>query len=76
MTTHIHITKAGRAEIVRAAKEAARIHQQEFPGEPVSGDWDSEAFVIDKPASWQWVAWEIYREALHAQVNRLRMERR
>ena len=66
------------ALVIRAAKESARVHQEDFPGEALSGDWDAEAYAIDR-AGWDssglagWDdAWTLYRDTLHAEVERLR----
>jgi hypothetical protein len=61
------------------ARADAALHQHEHPGEPVDGDWDSEAWSVTAA---DWFAeiddivdggdlWQAYHDELHAEVARL-----
>lgn len=70
---------AVHALIIQAAKTSAQVQQADFPGEPLSGDWDAEAYAIDRAPSWAVLegpegdgAWELYAKTLEAEVERLR----
>ena len=56
-----------------AAREAALVHQEEFPGEPISGDWDVESWVeyghrVEMSDSDREEYWPLYHDVLHATV--------
>jgi hypothetical protein len=59
-----------KQEIVNQANLDAISHQKEFPGEPIKGDWDSEAFSeLRLPMSKVDAAWPIYYKALRSAVK-------
>jgi hypothetical protein len=69
--------EAKRLAASALGRAAAHIHQDEYPGDPVIGDWDSEAWSIDA-ADWfphieddNGELWEAYRTALIKEVTRL-----
>lgn len=67
---------AVHAAMVYDANVDAYAHQEEFPGETIQGDWDSEAFSIvcsDRgvPDEIREDCWEVYREELHKAVAKL-----
>jgi hypothetical protein len=56
------------------AKKDAAVFAQEFPGQTISGDWDSEAWnltdiVIREAAGDE--GWQLYSRVLHEEVARL-----
>jgi hypothetical protein len=69
---------SAEVRIALAAVDCARTHQSEFPGEPVEGDWDSEAWAIASretaigdAAGKRDGAWDLFRDTLHDAVGRL-----
>lgn len=68
------MTTETREMIVKQAALDAQGHQEEFPGQRIAGDWDSEAYQLafselgldedDRDAGW-----EVYSKALHSAVN-------
>lgn len=58
--------------IIEQAKRDAKLFTEEFPRESIgSSDWDAEAFANLPASSRTSEAWEVYRTALHAEVERL-----
>jgi len=58
--------------VIQLASKAAAVFVDEFPGETVSGDWDSEAWAIDSANQATTGAdWELYRSTLVAEIARL-----
>lgn len=57
------------------AKLAAEAFVEEFPGETLRGDWDSEAWAIAQPrlsidVGDEAEAWDIYRTTLSDEISR------
>jgi len=68
------LSKKQRDCILDLAVKDAELHQSEFPGEAIQGDWDSISFSesiksLDLPEDKQNEAWDCYREHLHLTVN-------
>ena len=62
------------AAITKQAIADAKLFCEEFPGQSISGDWDSEAFSIamecwDLDEEDQDLAWDLYRTELHYAVD-------
>jgi len=67
------LTQKQRDEVIGLAINDARIHQDEFPGEKIKGDWDSESFaesikLTELADADLEEAWECYRKYLHLAV--------
>ena len=65
-----------RKVIVRQAFADAISHSEEFPGERIEGDWDSEAYQlaaikIKLNSDDRDEGWDVYRDSLHTSVNLL-----
>ena len=64
--------ESDKQNVIKQAALDAIGHQEEFPGEKISGDWDSEAFTeMEDGGSDRESAWVVYRDALHAAVAQM-----
>jgi hypothetical protein len=62
------------SRITQDALDAARGHQEEFPGEPLSGDWDVEAWtecrhgrqLTDEASE---ALWPVFQTTLKTAIN-------
>ena len=69
-----------RKEVIRQSNQDAADHQAEFPGQPLRGDWDAEAYgfactelgLFDAERDEFWI---VYRNQLIREVDRIRRER-
>lgn len=61
-------TNTNTNTILEAARNAAAIYADEFGTDPISGDWDSEAFANDFPNGTA-DEFEIYRAELRSQLD-------
>jgi len=60
---------------IRGAVRTAAVFIEEFPGERLTGDWDSEAWaneplsVTGRTDEEQAERWDLYRETLHGTIR-------
>jgi hypothetical protein len=62
------LSNEDKKRIALEAIDDALLHQAEFPGEPIKGDWDAEAFSEVKATNRD-LAWDWYYAVLHSAVD-------